>query len=455
MSNENLSEKGPAIPSVSSKVDPFEGVSELVYKPSDFDSDFFNLYQQEPFLGSVSARLCKREDPKVPTAYVTVSQESVLLGNPQVFMGYNPKWFGTLKPEHRIGVLRHELYHVVLGHIFDRMPTDKRWMKLFNVAADMAINSIIGEANLPSDMWFPGKDFPNLPPKLRNCIKNLPQLQSMEFYFEKIKKVLEEMGEGGDGDGDGDGNGEGAGGSLKGGELDDHSGWGNDLPEEIKEILKEKIRQYMEEGLRQAEMKGAWGSVPAEIQELIRLRVRGEVDWRAIVRQFFGKSRTLERISTVKKINKKAPYLFPGVRRPLRANFLFAIDQSGSMSDEEVAKGFAEVFQLSGEAEVDVVNFDTEVDEKSLHTWKKGRKWEWKRTRCGGTDFNCVRRWVGSPKRRGKYSGVVLFTDGYADSLGAMPPGTRVIWCITESGTMENVRPGDLAVKMKHKKPEK
>jgi hypothetical protein len=50
-------------------------------------------------------------------------------------------------------------------------------------------------------------------------------------------------------------------------------------------------------------------------------------------------------------------------------------------------------------------------------------------------------------ENRGKYSAVVIFTDGYAPTMNSIV-GTKVLWLITEDGTMEAPRPGDLAVKM-------
>ena len=69
------------------------------------------------------------------------------------------------------------------------------------------------------------------------------------------------------------------------------------------------------------------------------------------------------------------------------------------------------------------------------------------RTRCGGTDFDAVRRYVNDPKRRGKYSAVLIMTDGYAPKMGAVV-GSKVMWIITETGDTSAARPGDLVVKM-------
>ena len=65
----------------------------------------------------------------------------------------------------------------------------------------------------------------------------------------------------------------------------------------------------------------------------------------------------------------------------------------------------------------------------------------------GGTDFNAIANYCNDPKKP-TYDGVVILTDGYAPQMGAIT-NAKVLWVITETGTMEAVRQGDLAVQMK------
>ncbi len=87
----------------------------------------------------------------------------------------NPKWFKSL--------LRHEVMHVVLGHLTYRIPEDKdqyRW----NIATDLAINSILCGAgkfmrDIP-DFWVvPGRD------EFYGLGHNL----SAEVYYDLIKDM--------------------------------------------------------------------------------------------------------------------------------------------------------------------------------------------------------------------------------------------------------------------------
>ena len=95
--------------------------------------------------------------------------------------------------------------------------------------------------------------------------------------------------------------------------------------------------------------------------------------------------------------------------------------------------------------------FDTSVDEKSHQVWSRTKQTSWRRTRSGGTDFNCIPDFVSRPEFKNKWSGVVILTDGYADTLRATP-GLKIMWLLTPHSTTACARPGDFLLKMKEEK---
>lgn len=415
------------------ELDKFWGqphVENEVFSNREFEQDFLQVYMHEPFLGGVSMEISKIADASCGTAYVGIDKE-----NQEVMLGYNPYFFRSLSPQEREGVIIHELYHVVLQHLFERRVQDKNYAMAWNIGTDLAINSIIGHTRLPSMALIPGRIPTKVKnEKLSNFIKNVKALQASEFYFEGVKEIIDEM----------ESNGEGFGGI---GTLDDHDSWG-DLPDNLKDQIKDKVRGMLQNAVNRADSKNSWGTVPATMQAEIRRGLTHEVDWRSILRMFFGIARSLQRISTIKKISRKMPGVLPGVKRGTMARFAFFIDQSGSMSDEDVELCFAEVEGACKETEIDVYNFDTEIDEDSHKVWKRGRRFPWGRTRCGGTDFNAVANFVNSDKNRGRWSGICILTDGYAPALGAVR-GSKVLWVITPNGTVNVTRPGDLIVQLR------
>jgi predicted metal-dependent peptidase len=418
---------------------------------NEFDADFAALGQEDPFLASISMSISKICDPKVPTACIGVVPSK---RGAEVVMSIGPKFFRTLNQRQRIGVQKHELYHYIFGHLGSRAIGDTKYSKLHNYATDLAINSIIGENNLPVVCLIPGKRplmkdndknsptfgqyLPDTSP-YGDYIANAPVMQSTEHYFENLRRIYEENG--GESQGDiiiGDGT------------LDDHSGWGS-IPKEVEDELRDKLRDRLEKAVKDAERSQRWGSVPSEIQDMLKRMVSNEVNWKSVIRNFFGRCRTAERNSTIRKINKKMPYIYPGVKRPMRAKFAAFIDQSGSMSDEDIELLFGELENLANDVTLDVWFFDTEIDHNSHMVWKRGSTKPRKRMRCGGTDFNAVAQFCNSRENRNKWSGVIILTDGYAPKMGVIR-GARVIQVITEHGTMDSVRSGDLAVQMKRER---
>lgn len=383
--------------------------------------------------------------PKVPdwkcdTAYVGCDKQ----GN--IKMGINPDFFRSLTNKERKGVIVHELFHVIFMHISERRVADKNRAKPWNIATDLAINSIIGPEKLPSFCLMPGVAPKTDDAKLAELIRSFPKLESADWYMARLEEYAKENGKGGDGEGGY----ELSVGNSEGETLDSHEGWG-EIPGELRDIVRETVRDLVEKGSQTAQRRASWGSVPSEIVGIIEAMLKRELDWKSILRMFMGRARSLERVSTMRRLNKRLPYLMPGARRSTQAKVLWAIDQSGSVGDDDVQRGLAAAFDCSREAGIDIVNFDTEVDEASFQHVENGQNFKWKRTRCGGTDFDCVQRYLNDAKNRGKYSAVIMFTDGYAPKMGAVV-GTKVMFLITETGDKGAARPGDLVVQIGREK---
>lgn len=412
------------------------------YKPGEFDPVWLKLYMDDPFLGGVSLQVTKVANFSQPTAYVAVRRNGK---SHEIVMGFNPKFLRELPMNKKLGVLKHELYHLIFQHIFTRRIGEKSYATMWNWATDMAINSIIGKENLPEFCIIPGvrpkdKDGEEQNNPYADFIANAPLMQASDYYFEELRKIQEEQG---DSDGDMAGSGIGT--------LDDHEQW-SDLPPEVQDEIRGRVEEITRKAANKADRDNSWGNIPSEIQEIIRRMVSKQIDWRSIVKNFVGRCRTMDRTSTIRKINKKVPYQLPGVKRQMRASFACFMDQSGSMSDEDIALLFGELEGLANETEIDCWHFDTEIDENSHMNWKKGMGFpKVLRTRCGGTDFQAVADFCNKQENRGKWSGIIILTDGYAPVMGAVN-GSRVLWVITETGTMDAVRSGDLCCQMSKQK---
>jgi predicted metal-dependent peptidase len=402
------------------------------------------LLCDEPFFAALSRRIDKRPCSTVPTAGVRVTEEGrfELVYNPE-FMARMVEECGNTKDnadnKYRWvrGILMHEFYHLIYGHCTTRSP-EGGLTKTWNIAMDLAINTHIPD-ELPPSALIPGRDtFGKLAPGL-----------SAEAYY----KLIAEEGDG-EGEGEGEGgqpgqpgegqpgkgqgepgeDGEGAGGKMSDAEpLDDHGGWGEaEAGDEgtNQQIAEERLKDMIKKSAEEANSRG-WGSVSAGTRKTIMDSITTKVDWRKVLRSFIKASQKAARRSTVKRINRRFPYIHAGKRSERTARIAISIDQSGSVSDSMLAAFFSELEALSKYAEFVVVPFDTRVDENLVFTWKKGEKKQWERVMCGGTCFNAPTEYVNSQK----LDGHIVLTDMCAPK--PVPSKCQRMWMTDSYGATQ------------------
>lgn len=395
----------------------------------DFERFVVDTLRENPFLAMVSRYIRKLPSDKVPTAGVTYDPKT-----DDITMYYNLDFMSGLDWDQCKGTFHHELYHIIWDHIAGRRRDPHvPW----NIATDLSINSIITNENkgkLPDGVFIPGvrpkmgaggkiksrkavqnpdgtvsvvefereqtKEEKGLNESFANLIEKMPHAKASEWYFDRLAEWSDKNG-----------------GSLQNGDsgidsFDDHDGW-NGIPEDMKDLVSGKVRSIVEKAVQHADSQAdGWGNMPAELRNEIRRFVSKSVDWRRVLRYFVGIMCRGHRTPTFKRINRRYPYIAPGAKRGYRARVAIFIDQSGSVSDENITRVFAALNTLSKQVEFDVFMFDTEVDVKNGFTWKKNQIPKQLRTRCGGTDFEAPTRFVNDPKNRGRWDGYIIMTDG-------------------------------------------
>jgi len=450
------------------------------------DRHLISFLQDSPFFAELSRYIRKVPTKDLPTAGVAYDQEF-----DDLTLFWNPDFFAGLSDSEIRGVLIHEFYHLVFQHLSHRRKTPP---KMWNIATDLAINSIIvsGEnksATLPKGGLVPGV-FP-VPPgdrdftkeekdamPLAQLIESFPPAQASEWYFERLKQKAEQVqqqrkdscprhgkgqGQPQPSGGDPQNNSENSDGGNKGGKkkgdqkgtsgdekgsgnqpggdhgeghdhadsgapctcgedwldsMDDHSGW-EQIPEELREKVKGQITQAVERAVRKADAQAnGWGNIPANLREEIRKSVTRVVDWRNVLRNFVGSLERGNSTTSMKRINKRYPYIHPGKKRGYTAKLLIAVDQSGSVSDTMLSLFFGELASLTKRVSVTVLPFDYTVAEKDMVEWKKGTNPDIKRVRGGGTDFEAPTRFANDPKNRGRWDGMLILTDGECTKPG-------------------------------------
>ena len=380
-------------------------------KPFDLNQHTFALLRQEPFFAALSRRITKYPTNAIPTAGVKLNKETA-----QFEMVYNPEFLAKLTDTELAGVMKHEFYHIIFEHVTGRLPPEGMSM-LWNVATDLAINShLVNE--LPEGALIPGQD---------RFVK-YPKGKSAEWYFTEIQNDPDMQPDDGEGQGEGDdGQPQDGNGSGVPQPLDDHSGWG-EADAETKAMAKERLRQAVEDAAKEASSRGSWGSVSSEMRKKIMDMVNPKVDWRKVLRYFIKTSQKSNKRSTVRRINKRFPYIHAGKKVSRTAKIAISIDQSGSVSDKMLAAFFAELGSLAKYAEFTVVPFDTEVGEEHVYVWKKGKRNTWDRVLCGGTCFNAPTKWVNERQ----FDGHIVLTDMCAPK--PIPSKCQRMWMTDTEG---------------------
>ena len=347
----------------------------------DLNEYTFSLLRAEPFFAALSRRITKMATTAIPTAGACINKSTA-----QFEMIYNPEFMSSLTSVHLQGVLMHEFYHIIYEHVTGRLPPEGMNI-MWNIATDLAINSHIAD-KLPEQACIPTV----------GRFKDYESGLSAEQYYAQLKD--DEQFKPKDGDA-GEGEGEGMPQSL-----DDHSGW-DDADAETKAMAKERLRQAVEEAAKEASSKGSWGSVSSEMRKKIMDMINPKVDWRKVLRYFIKTSQRSNKRSTVRRINKRFPYIHAGKKVTRHAKIAISIDQSGSVSDKMLAAFFSELGVLAKYAEFTVIPFDTEVAEDSIYVWKKGKRKTWDRVLCGGTCFDAPTKYVNSKQ----FDGHIILTD--------------------------------------------
>jgi predicted metal-dependent peptidase len=371
----------------------------------DLKLHLHRLLSDEPFFSAISRRVNKQASRGLPTAGVTVDKDTL-----QFKMLYNPDFFKDMEENKIKGVLMHEFYHLIFKHVTSRKPENVPHL-VWNIAGDLAINSMIGADNLPEGCCIPGgKQF-----------EDYPMGKTAEFYLEMMKDD-ENFGDGNGGFKDFDGE---SGSDF--GNFDDHSGW-DELTDDERQMVEERAKDIMEKAAKEANNSGrGWGSVSSGIKREIMERLKTRVDWKKVLRAFIGAAQRADKSNTMRRINRRFPYIHAGRKVNRVANIAISIDQSGSVSDAELNAFFNELNKLSELATFTVIPFDTKVAEDKVYTWRKGEKRKWERVMYGGTCFNAPTEYV----NKGNYDGHIVLTDLQAPK--PKPSRCRRMWMASKS----------------------
>lgn len=369
------------------------------------------LLIEEPFFGHIITALGRIETNAIPTLGVTLVRG-------RVFLLYNPEFFNSLKKfEHKVGVIKHEILHVVLKHLTRDDLDDK---KMANVAMDLVINQIVQRNNLPSDDKHYGTYVEDYQKEYGKEL--FPLGESTDFYYKQLKKLRDE-------------------GKLDPSQYDYDHHWktsddgesqSNRPYSDVDKTLLDAQARDLIERAKQRNPEG-WNKLPGCLRgefEKIMERNKPELPWKVILHRFIAKSMDTTINFTMKRFSKRFG-VRPGLKKEKHLNLILALDSSGSVGDDQFSQFLGEVDAIvrQGKAKVTVVDVDTSM--QKIYKYKP--KMNLSRTGYGGTSFDPVFHWINDNKLTRHIDAVIYLTDGYAN-----PPAVKVnipvLFVITRDG---------------------
>jgi len=400
----------------------YDEVSDEAAQKFNLDPYMINFLTHEPFFSSILRNLHRVKTDELPTAGVTAT-------NGRITLYWNPKFLASLPSKHIIGLMKHECYHLIFKHCTARRQTPHN---MWNIATDLAINSIIPRSELPEGGLIPGRALRGMDKikdpvqleawqKLSYAISKFPLNQTSEWYMkmlmenEDLQEAMDKLPK-----------------EYVIGGMDDHDGW-DELTEEQRDLVEGQIKDIISKASKEADRNNAWGSVSQSTRTEIRKMFSNTVDWKKVLQTFVGRRQRANRTSTHRRLNRKYPYIHPGRKIGHTSNLAVYIDQSGSIGDDDIAAFTGILTGLAKSATFTFYNFDARVDEKSKKVWRKGKKnVKIERTVCGGTCFQSVENHF--KDNADAYDGYIVLTDGCASK--PTPCVKRRCWVLLPDYTL-------------------
>ena len=354
------------------------------------------------FCGSMLHNIAMVEDRNIPTACI----DSNLVAR------FNPDFMDKLDDHEQIFVVCHELFHAMFLHVFRIFEwSDKRYVRVGNVAADYLVNYMLVEMGLkrPKNGTLYNTDY-------------TPDKYTLEALTKKLIAENPPPPPGGSG-----------GECIITGISD-----GNDIVEADGVEGKEKDTRGMEEKLRgsltaaimQAKKQG---NLPGSLTRMCDELLNAKVNWRDALGEWFNTKVRSER--TWKKPNRKAAWR--GVYSPTTASLGcghvgIAVDVSGSINQETLDVFSSELnhlFEQCKPSKITVCYFDTqkyikEFDELPIKLETIGG---------GGTAFNIPITYFNDEVDE-PISGLVFMTDMYGSWPKQEPEYPLLVLSITKDG---------------------
>lgn len=318
---------------------------------------------------------------------------------------WNPEFVASCSDAELFGVLLHELMHIALLHVVVAAGIPDRDFDLMNVAADLAVNSILKACgqSLPEGGCFPGEgEFSELEP-----------MKSMEWYMAALRK-MESV--------------------PKCRPFGDIEAAGSEAKRNGDSIAAELAAENIRIVAKKAAAASRGSRTSKVVQDALAVAVESKIDFRVLLRKF--RSKITKGGSDWNRLNRRLGVVgvsAPTNRRKTVGNVCILLDVSGSIESQTLSQSLRETVEIFDQIAGDIVIVQHDVEVQSVCVWKRGESMpEIARAADGGTSH--VEPFESIAKMNRKFDCIVAFTDLHTE-FPTQAPKTPVIWAITEDGS--------------------
>ena len=200
----------------------------------------------------------------------------------------------------------------------------------------------------------------------------------------------------------------------------------------------EEAQKAISEEIKKAYIDNGWGSLGGEVERRITEKSDFSMNYRRVLSRFRAQITNSKRNLTRTKPSRRFGFSQMGSRYERKANILVAIDVSGSITDESIAKFFHVInsFFFCGIEKLDAIFFDVNLKSTKPVTLKKRFSISSIKGH-GGTSFQAPIDFFLEHK---EYDGLIIFTDGEANPPSLNGRKATILWILTERLCWEKSR---------------
>jgi predicted metal-dependent peptidase len=381
------------------------------------------------FVHEVLSITRKYQTERLPSMGVRVNNGLFDLAYNPLFVGLEDKKYKDilgLTDEELAFVLTHEVLHMMLHHCTTRDFDDR---DIGGLAYDLAVNELIphepGSCERPVDES--GKIAIVLADEMKKekMFSDIENKQTAEWYYDYLMKKKKKHGLTFEVEKNKNGDGftvtvkDGKGKTVGKFQVDSHKGWKED------EAAGERIRAKVMEIDRRGLWNKAWGSESAGMIEIIKAAQKRRINWKNLIRRFYGNIVWKGREVTRKRPNRRTGFIHPGTKKEHVDRHLVAVDTSGSIDSKLLAEFLSVINGMLDYCPIDLMEFDWDRQEGPFPWDRKRSEFSFKGR--GGTNFQPVIDKCDELR----YRSLIILTDGAANEC-THPKTAKVLWVLPE-----------------------